>query len=109
MCQEDSLFYLSYHGHKHKPGSYWYKKLLYATWHPYDRQHDEEAYKRWLLTGQNEKKKNNHSARKTQVQTLCATGVADSVVMLLSGHKSVQSLNQYKRPSLEQKPVSFFQ
>ena len=47
-------------------------------------------------------KKNNHSARKTQVQTLCAAGVSDSAVMQLSGHKSVQSLNHYKRPSLEQ-------
>ena len=26
MCQEDSPFYLSIN-HKHKPGSYWYKKL----------------------------------------------------------------------------------
>ena len=48
------------------------------------------------------KKNNNHSTRKTQVQTLCATGVSDSAVMQLSGHKSVQSLNHYKRPSLEQ-------
>ena len=47
-------------------------------------------------------KKNNHSARKTQVQTLCAANVADSVVMPLSGHKSVQSLNHYRKPSLQQ-------
>ena len=43
-------------------------------------------------------KKPNHSARKTQVQTLCAANVADSAVIQLSGHKSVQSLNHYKRP-----------
>ena len=53
-------------------------------------------------------KKTNHSARKTKIQTLCGAGVADSAVMQLSGHKSVQSLNHYKRPSLEgESHVSF--
>ena len=36
------------------------------------------------------------------VETLCRANVPDSTVMQLSGHKSVQSLNHYKKPSLEQ-------
>ena len=95
MCQEDSPFYLSIN-HKHKPGSYWYKKLPLGI-HKVDGMMKNLA-KDGSLTG----KKTNHSARKTQVQTLCAANVADSAVMQLSGHKSVQSLNHYKRPSLQQ-------
>ena len=47
-------------------------------------------------------RKTNHSARKTMVETLCHANIPDSIVMQLSGHKSVQSLNHYKKPSLEQ-------
>ena len=47
-------------------------------------------------------RKTNHSARKTMVETLCRANIPDSTVMQLSGHKSVQSLNQYKKPPLEQ-------
>ena len=95
MCEDNSPFYLSIN-HKHKPGSYWYKKLPLGI-HKVDGMMKKLA-KDGSLTG----KKTNHSARKTQVQTLCAANVADSAVMQLSGHKSVQSLNHYKRPSLEQ-------
>ena len=95
MCQKDSPFYLSIN-HKHKPGSYWYKKLPLGI-HKVDGMMKNLA-KDGSLAG----KKTNHSARKTQVQTLCAANVADSAVMQLSGHKSVQSLNHYKRPSLQQ-------
>ena len=33
-------------------------------------------------------------------ETLCRSNIPDSTVMQLSGHKSVQSLNYYKKPSL---------
>ena len=95
MCQDDSPFYLSVN-HKRAPGSYWYKKLPLGI-HKIDGIMKNLA-KIGALTG----KKTNHSARKTQVQTLCGAGVADSAVMQLTGHKSVQSLNHYKKPSLEQ-------
>ena len=36
------------------------------------------------------------------VETLCRADVPNSTVMQLSGHKSIQSLNHYKKPSLEQ-------
>ena len=39
----------------HPQAQTWYKKLPYVTWHPYDRRNDEEAGKRWHLTGQKEK------------------------------------------------------
>ena len=94
-CANDSPFYLSIN-HKYKPGSYWFKKVPFGI-HMIDGMIKKLA-KDCNLTG----KKTNHSARKTQVQTLCATGVSDSAVMQLSGDKSVQSLNHYKRPSLEQ-------
>ena len=47
-------------------------------------------------------RKTNHSARKTIIQTLCTANVPDSTIMQLSGHKSVSSLNHYKKPSLDQ-------
>ena len=46
--------------------------------------------------------KASRSAQKTMVETLCHANIPDSTVMQLSGHKSVQSLNHYKKPSLEQ-------
>ena len=46
--------------------------------------------------------KTNHSARKTMIQTLCSANIPDSTIIQLSGHKSVTSLNRYKKPSLEQ-------
>ena len=47
-------------------------------------------------------RKTNHSARKTMVETLCCSNIPDSTVMQRSGHKRVQSLNHYKKPSLDQ-------
>ena len=47
-------------------------------------------------------RKTNHSARKTMIQTLCSANVPDSTIMQLSGHKSITSLNHYKKPSLDQ-------
>ena len=44
----------------------------------------------------------NHSARKTTVEKLCRSNIPDSTVMQVTGHKNVQSLNAYKKPSLEQ-------
>ena len=68
MCKDDSPFYLSIN-YKHKP--LWYKKLSVGI--HIMRRDDEEAGKRWQSH-----KKPNHSARKTQVQTLCVVGVTDS-------------------------------
>ena len=72
--------------------------------YPYDRQDNKEADNKGSLAGQKE----NCYASKTQVQTLSVTGVPESAVMQLSGHKCVQSLNHYKRLSPEQDQVKIF-
>jgi len=94
MCQDDSPFYLSIN-HKHKPGSYAYKKQPLGI-------HKIDAMMKKFATLGNVTGKKTITLPGRQVQTLCEAGVADSAVMQLSGHKSVQSLIHYKRPSLEQ-------
>ncbi|XP_048253243.1 uncharacterized protein LOC125381091 [Haliotis rufescens] len=75
--------------------------------------------------GPQAKRLTNHSARKYVVQKLCDAGVPSNQVMQISGHKNVQSLNDYsslnsnqhrtiskiiggqtKRPKSTQGPVS---
>ena len=88
MCQEDSLFYLS----NHKWVVLVYKKLLQLGIHMIDGMMKNLAKDGSLTTTL----PGRHKFR------LCAAGVADSAVMQLSGHNSVQTLNHYKRASLEQ-------
>ena len=45
-------------------------------------------------------RKTNHSARKTTVQKLCNSGIPDSTVLQVSGHRNVHSLNNYKKSHL---------
>ena len=42
-------------------------------------------------------RKTNHTARKTSVETLCRAQFQDSEVMQFTGHRSVASLNSYKK------------
>ena len=44
----------------------------------------------------------NHSVRKTMITQLMHSGIADSNVIQLSGHKSVQSLQKYHVASYDQ-------
>lgn len=46
--------------------------------------------------------KTNHSARKTTVSSLMHAGVPPTQVMQISGHKNVQSINNYSSASIEQ-------
>jgi len=95
MCAADSPFYLAVNHHR-KPTSFWYKKQpLGVTL--LNRIMKELAHK-----GGIQGKKTNHSARKTMIRTLCSANVPDSTIMQLSGHKSITSLNHYKKPSLDQ-------
>ncbi|VDI01659.1 Hypothetical predicted protein [Mytilus galloprovincialis] len=50
------------------------------------------------LTG----RKVNHSARKTTVTSLLHSNVEATQIMQLTGHRNVQSINQYSSSSLEQ-------
>ena len=47
-------------------------------------------------------KKTNHSARKTMVTTLCKENVPETQIIQLTGHRNLQSLNSYKKASLQQ-------
>ena len=95
MCAADSPLYLAIN-RKRNEDSFWYKKQ------PLGVNHIDKMMKLLVkgttITG----RKTNHSARKTMVETLCRANVPDSTVMQLTGHKSVQSLNHYKKPSLDQ-------
>ena len=72
MCQDDSPFYLSIN-HKHKPGSYWYKKQPLGI-------HKIDAMMKKVAAIGNLTGKRTITARKTQVQTLCEADVPDSAV-----------------------------
>ena len=95
MCEIDSPFYLAINW-RHSEGLYWYKaqplgKLMI------------NAVMQTLAAHVNlSGRKTNHSARKTSVEMLCRNNFLDSMVMLLTGHRNVHSLNAYKKPSLEQ-------
>ena len=79
MCTPDSPFYLAVNQ----------KGVEYSLWS--------------VVAGTSiTRRKTNHSARKTMVETLCRSNITDSTVMQLSKHKSVQSLNHYKKPLLDQ-------
>ena len=90
MCAAESPLYLAIN-RKRNEDSFWYKKQ------PLGVNHIDKMMKLLVkgttITG----RKTNHSARKTTVETLCRANVPDS-----TGHKSVQSLNHYKKPSLDQ-------
>ena len=47
-------------------------------------------------------KKTNHSARKTMVTALTNKNVPETQIIQLTGHKNLQSLNSYKKASMEQ-------
>lgn len=95
MCTPDSPFYLAVN-HQRLPKSYWYKKQPLGV--TLLNRIMKELADRSGVQG----RKTNHSARKTMIQTLWTANVPDSTIMQLSGHKSVSSLNHYKKPSLDQ-------
>ena len=91
MCTADSPLYLAVN-HNHNPTSFWYKKQpLGVTL--LNRIMKELADKSGI------------EGRKTMIQTLCSAIIPDSTIMQLSGHKSLTSLNHYKKPSLDQQNV----
>ena len=97
MCTPNSPFYLAVnHQLEGTKTFYWYKKQ------PLGVTLLGKFMKDLAEKGGIQGKKTNHSARKTMIQTLCSANIPDSTIMQLSGHKSVASLNHYKKPSLEQ-------
>lgn len=94
---DDGVFtcLLTVHHHR-KLTSFWYKKQ------PLGVTLLNQIMKELADNGRIQGKKMNHSARKTMIQTLCSANVLDFTIMQLSGHKSITSLNHYKKPSLDQ-------
>ena len=95
MCTPEAPLYLAIN-HRRADYSYWYKKQPLGV--NYIDKMMKSVVEGTSITG----RKTNHSARKTMVETLCRANIPDSTVMQLSGHKNVQSLNHYKKPSQEQ-------
>ena len=93
MCKPDSPLYLAINHKRADDFSKWYKKQPLGI---------NSITNMMKLMVQRRGRKTNHSARKTMVETLYHADIPDSTVMQLSGHKSAQSLNHYKKPSLEQ-------
>ena len=50
----------------------------------------------------NDKKLTNHSARKSMIQKLVSKDIPPTHIMQISGHKNIQSLNQYSSITEEQ-------
>ena len=94
-CTPDWPFYIAVN-HYHTSTSHWYKKQALGV--SLLSRIMKELADRSRIQG----RKTNHSAQKTMIQTLCTANVPDSTIMQLSGHKSVSSLNHYKKPSLDQ-------
>ena len=95
MSTPNSPLYLTVN-HRRSDYSYWYKKQCLGV--NYIDKMMKSVVSGTTITG----RKTNHSARKTMVETLCRANIPDSTVMQLSGHKNVQNLNHYKKPSMEQ-------
>ena len=76
-----------------KPGGKWYKSQ------PVGINIIRKFMSRIATKAELSGRKTNHSARKTTVEKLCRSNIPDSMVMQVTGHKNVQSLNAYKKPS----------
>ena len=79
-----------------KPDSPWYKKSLMG-YHRIDQMMPRMAQAAGL-SGH----KTNHSVRRTMCTQLFQAGVAPNMIAQLSGHKNLQSINNYAVASLDQ-------
>ncbi|KAJ8313825.1 hypothetical protein KUTeg_008386 [Tegillarca granosa] len=92
MCQPDSPFFLSVNAHG-KPGSTWFKSQPLGVNKVYSIMKDMK-----IGSGlQTDKNLTNYSARNHLVQKLCDSGVPPNKIVQVTGHKNVNSLNNYKK------------
>lgn len=95
MLTPDAPFYLAIN-HGRKPGStVWYKNA------PMGENSLRGLMKKMAAQGNLTGRKTNHSARKTTCTKLLHHGIAPTTIQQLSGHKNVQSVNNYAKASLE--------
>ena len=95
MLTADSPFYL---GVIQDPGNsdVWYRSQ------PMGHDKLSSLIKRMAINAKLNGRFTNHSVRKTMITELMHSGIADSNVIQLSGHKSVQSLQRYHVASYDQ-------
>ena len=95
MMGTDAPFYLAIN-HTRRPGSnVWYKNA------PMGENTLRGLMKKMAEKGKLQGRKTNHSARKTTCTKLLHSGIAPTTIQQLSGHKNVQSVNNYAKASLE--------
>ena len=93
--RDDAPFYLCINYSRHDGSNKWYK--CQPMGENSLRSIMRTMAERGDLTG----RKTNHSARKTTCTTLLHNGVAPTTIQQLTGHKNVQSVNNYAKASLE--------
>ncbi len=94
MCKSESPFYLAVN-YNYSNDDIWYKKQKMGK----DR--INTIMKRMAASAGLSREK-NHSARKTMVTCLTKNSVPETQIIQLTGHKNLQSLNSYKKASLQQ-------
>ena len=95
MCKPDAPFYLAvnYQPAQDQP---WYKRQRMG------KNKLGQIMKMLATQGELQGKKTNHSIWKTMITTLAKHDVPDTQIVQLSGHRNLQSLNAYKKASLQQ-------
>ena len=96
MCEPDSPFYLAVNYKPSPANEYWYKQQKMG------KERIGNIMKRMAAAADITGKKTNHSARKTMITALTKNDVPETQIMQLSGHTNVQSLNSYKKASINQ-------
>ncbi len=95
MCKLESPFYLAVN-YNYSNDDIWYKKQKMGK----DR--INAIMKGMAASAGLSGGKTNHSARKTMVTYLTKNSVPETQIIQLTGHKNLQSLNSYKKASLQQ-------
>ena len=96
MCKIDSPFYLAVNYDPSSTNEFWYKQQRMGK----DR--ISSIMKRMGNTAEISGGKTNHSVRKTMVTALTKHNVPETQIIQLTGHKHLQSLNAYKKASMDQ-------
>lgn len=96
MCIPEAPFYIAVNHNRKENADVWYKcqPVGEGTLRGFMKSMAERAE----LPG----RKTNHSARKTTCTKLLHSGVAPTVIQQLTGHRNVQSVNNYATASIEQ-------
>lgn len=95
MCYPDAPFYLSINYNRTKDSAVWYKNQ------PLGENSLRGIMKKMAKKANIPGRKTNHTARKTTCTKLLHAGVEATTIQQLTGHKNVQSVNNYANASAE--------